>query len=111
MIAVILLATCIVAETLLELCYKGAAQAGDGVVATLRHPLTWAGIGLWAIQAIAWILTLRQLPLSVAYPINCLTYVTVPFASWLVLKERITVRQMIACTLVAAGVVLIARTA
>ncbi|MDC7693657.1 permease [Asticcacaulis sp. DXS10W] len=108
MIALLLLGLCIVAETALELCYKRAADATDGVVAALLHPLTWLGLGLWAVQAIAWILVLRGLPLAVAYPVNCLTYVTVPLASLVVLKEKLTARQVGACVLIASGVALVA---
>lgn len=108
MIAFGLLAVCIFAETLLELCYKRAVEGGGGVIGALKHPLTWLGIGLWAIQAVAWILSLRTLPLAVAYPVNCLTYVTVPLAGWLVLKEKFSLRQLLASFLIAAGVVLVA---
>ncbi|WP_443751315.1 permease [Asticcacaulis solisilvae] len=108
MIAFALLGLCVVAETLLELCYKRAADAGNGVAGALMHPLTWLGIGLWAVQAVAWIFTLRVLPLAIAYPVNCLTYVTVPLAGWLVLREKLSPRQLWASVLIASGVALIA---
>jgi len=44
----------------------------------------------------------------VAYPVNCLTYVTVPLASLVVLKEKLTARQVGACVLIASGVALVA---
>ncbi len=108
MMAFVLLAVCIIAETTLELCYKHATSLAPGVMSALRHPLTWLGIGLWLAQAIAWILTLRVLPLAIAFPINCLTYITVPLAGWLVLKERLSRRQMLASLLIFGGVILVA---
>jgi drug/metabolite transporter (DMT)-like permease len=108
MIAFVLLGLCIAAETALELCYKRAADAGDGVAGALMNPFAWLGIGLWAVQAVAWIFALSALPLAVAYPVNCLTYVTVPLAGWLVLRERLSWRQVWASVLIASGVALVA---
>jgi len=103
---------CVTAETCLELCYKvasnRAAAGGGGVLTTLREPMTWLGVALWAVESIAWVLVLRTLPLSQAYPAMCLTYLTIPLACRLLLKEGLSARKLWASALIAVGVALIA---
>ena len=106
-----LLAFCIFAETLQQLSFKlGSAranQASGGPLAVLAEPLIWAGLGLWVVESIAWVLVLQRLPLSVAYPLMTLTYATVPLAGVLVLGERISGRRMAGAGLIFAGVALV----
>lgn len=107
-----LLAFCIAAETVQQLSFKlgaGKAEAAPhffrGVV---LQPLIWIGAALWAIESIAWVLVLQRAPLSMAYPVMTLTYATVPLAGLVLLKERMTARQMVGAGLIFAGVVCVA---
>lgn len=106
-----LLAFCVTAETVQQLSFKlgtGRAQAEHGFArGILLQPLIWTGVALWVIESIAWVLVLQRSPLSLAYPMMTLTYASVPLAGLVLLKERMTRRQMAGAGLIFAGVVLV----
>jgi drug/metabolite transporter (DMT)-like permease len=106
-----LLAFCILAETIQQLSFKlGAVRAAEAPPRSLRilsDPLIWAGLGLWVVESVAWVLVLQKLPLSVAYPLMTLTYATVPLAGLVVLGERMSRRRLAGAGLIFAGVVLV----
>ena len=106
-----LLAFCIVAETVQQLSFKvggGRAEAQASFVRGLAlQPLIWLGLALWVVESIAWVLVLQKAPISMAYPVMTATYATVPLAGLLLLKERMTGRQMLGAGLIFGGVVLV----
>lgn len=109
-VALALLAFCIVAEVVRELCFKAgatrAAAGGSGYVrALLRTPLVWAGILAWAVEVVAWVAVLERVPLGIAFPVMTLTYAAVPVAGIVCLRERLARGQLVGAALVAAGVV------
>lgn len=110
--ALALLAFCVLAETGQQLCFKAGADrvpsGGGAVLGPLRQPLIWAGIALWSLEVVAWILVLQKTPISVAYPVMTLVYVGVPFGGVLLLGERISRRQIWGAVLVAFGVLCVA---
>jgi undecaprenyl phosphate-alpha-L-ara4N flippase subunit ArnE len=106
---VVLLALCVVAEVARELCFKLAALRSspemDGYfLRVVRKPLTWSGMVLWALEAVAWVAVLGSVPLSVAFPIATLTYAAVPVAGVLILRERLSRGQIMGAVLVTTGV-------
>jgi len=110
--ALALLAFCIAAETVQQLSFKvGSAKAETApsfVRAVVTHPLIWLGILLWVVESIAWVLVLQRSPLSMAFPVMTLSYATVPLAGLLLLRERMTLRQMLGAGLIFSGVLLVA---
>lgn len=106
-----LLAFCVLAETAQQLSFKvGAARAeGSGAFAgaVLSQPLIWAGVGLWVVESIAWVMVLQRLPLSAAYALMTLSYATAPVAGLVLLKERASRRQLLGIGLIFAGVALV----
>lgn len=110
--AVGLLGFCVLAETVQQISFKaGAERAQRAPVwtrAILAQPLIWAGVALWAIESVGWVLALQRIPLSRAYPLMTLSYATVPLAGVLLLRERMAPRQLLGAALVVAGVALVA---
>jgi undecaprenyl phosphate-alpha-L-ara4N flippase subunit ArnE len=106
-----LLGFCIFAETVQQLSFKvgaGRAERADGWArSVLAQPLIWAGVAIWMVESIAWVQVLQRLPLSHAYPLMTLTYATVPLAGVLLLRERMTRRQLAGAGLIFAGVALV----
>lgn len=106
-----LLAFCILAETLQQVSFKVGVARTDRrpqwLLAVLTEPLVWAGVGLWVVESIAWVLVLQRLPLSVAYPLMTATYATVPLAGFLVLGERMSWRRIGGAVLIFVGVALV----
>lgn len=104
-----LLAFCVMAETVQQLSFKlGAARAGEAegfATSALLQPLIWLGAAIWVVESIAWVLVLQKAPLSLAYPVMTLTYAAVPLAGLLLLKERMSRKQMAGALLIFAGVV------
>jgi undecaprenyl phosphate-alpha-L-ara4N flippase subunit ArnE len=103
-----LLAFCIAAETVQQLSFKGGANRAGAAVGfiqgVLRQPLVWAGVAIWAVESVAWVLVLEKTPLSLAYPVMTLSYAAVPLAGVLVLKERVSRRQLAGAALIFLGV-------
>jgi multidrug transporter EmrE-like cation transporter len=95
----------------------GAARLGDldepnlaGRLITNYHLL--AGLALFAVNVVFYILALARLNLSVAYPIMMAGgVVIIVAASVLLLHEALTMRQAIGLFLLIAGIVLVAERA
>ncbi|MBN2343418.1 MAG: EamA family transporter [Deltaproteobacteria bacterium] len=86
----------------------------NGLSATIKHYLTsWpviVGLGLFALNVIAYTQALSKLPLSVAYPIMVsLTGLIVIGGSLLLFKESISHLQWIGFALIICGVILVAK--
>jgi drug/metabolite transporter (DMT)-like permease len=69
----------------------------------------WIGCGLivYAFGTGFWVLCLRYLDLSYAYPFTGLTYVLVLAASWLLLDERASIPRLVGVLAICMGVALI----
>lgn len=76
-------------------------------VATNRWLLI--GAALHAVALALWVVGLRSIELSVAYPFIALGFVLVAFLSYLFLGEAIGVARLGGMLLIVAGVLLIAR--
>ncbi len=97
-----LIGFCILTEAARELCFKQAANASS-LPKILVEPIVWLGIGFWAIELVAWTNTLEHVPLSLAYPLMSLSYVTILLAGALVFRERVNKRHAIGALLITAG--------
>lgn len=64
----------------------------------------WLGLCGAVLASICWILTLRQLSVSVAYPFMALSFVIVPAGALVFLREHVTALQWLGCCLIVAGV-------
>lgn len=66
----------------------------------------WVVLGLCGavLAAVCWILALRQLSVSVAYPFMALSFVIVPAGALLLLGERVNTMQWLGCCLIVIGV-------
>jgi len=70
-------------------------------------PWVVGGLMVFGVSAVAWLLTLAHVPLSVAYPFNALGYVAILIASSVLLHERTNPWMWLGTLLVGAGLVLI----
>lgn len=67
------------------------------------------GLVCYALGTFLWLMVLKLLDLSVAYPMISLTYPVVVFLSFLVFGEPVTLRQMIGIVAIIIGVSLVYR--
>jgi multidrug transporter EmrE-like cation transporter len=92
-----------------------AAVEVAGPVSTLitafRSPLVWLGLALYGLGALAWILVLTRLNLSLAYPFLALNFVLIAVASRVFLGESIPVIRWAGIAVICVGIFLIARSA
>lgn len=104
-----LISFCILTEAAREICFKHAAH-NTNFVAALIKPVTWLGIGFWAVELIAWILVLEQVALSVAFPLMALVYVAVVAAGAWIFNEPVNQRHALGALIITAGVACVGAT-
>ncbi len=68
-----------------------------------------AGLFLYAVLTLAWVWILKSVPLSKAYPFVALAFVFTPLLSKLVFGEVLNIAYFLGMALIAAGVIVIAR--
>lgn len=102
-----LLAVTVAAISSGQLLFKLASNAwgpGSGLSGLLQVGWFWAGLVVYGGATLGWLMLLRTVPLSVAYPFFALAFFIVPLLSWWVLGEPMGLRQWTGAALIAAGV-------
>jgi multidrug transporter EmrE-like cation transporter len=91
----------------------GQARA-DGllslVITILQSPLILLGLVFYAVGALAWIAVLQRMDLGYAYPFLALNFVLITLASGLFLGEPVPLLRWAGIALIAAGILVVART-
>jgi undecaprenyl phosphate-alpha-L-ara4N flippase subunit ArnE len=103
-IAILGVAITILLETGQQLAFKHASKA-----AGLKPWWMLLGAGMYAPQQLCWMFTLTLLPLAIAAPLLGASYVTVPLASGLVFREKISKKRWLGILLIVCGIALISR--
>jgi len=81
--------------------------AAPSFLAQLLRPSTIIGLALYGATAFLYIIALRKLPVSVAFPSVSLSYALVAVAAHFLFGEPFGRKQIAGITLVTAGVLLI----
>ena len=90
------------------LLVESAAGTFMNILRAIMQPLTLAGLGLYVVGTLIWILVLSRVPLSVAFPMMSMSYFLVVILSATMLNERVRWRPAIAgLVLISIGVSLI----
>ena len=84
-------------------------KAPSMLFSALMNPLVLAGLAVFAISALSWLLVLSRVNLSIAYPMVSLGYIAVVILSRFVLNENIRPITIVGCLFIGLGVFLIAR--
>jgi multidrug transporter EmrE-like cation transporter len=80
------------------------------LMTVLFHPWVVVGLGLYAGAALVWLLVLSRVDVSLAYPFVGLGFVVTMVLAWAFLGEAVTPMRMAGTLLIAAGIVVLART-
>lgn len=72
-------------------------------------PSFLAGGILYVAATGLWLVILSKLPLSIAYPVQSLSYVLGLIGAWFIFKESINMNQIIGILLIISGVFFIAK--
>ncbi len=92
----------------MQIASSRAAQAGGSLAAgAATSPWVLLGLAVFGISAIAWLVTLSRVPLSVAYPFNALGYLGILAVSILVLHERANVLTWAGSLMVVSGLIVV----
>ncbi|MEP2990806.1 MAG: EamA family transporter [Parasphingorhabdus sp.] len=84
---------------------------GNEAFALAQNPLIWSGLFLYGLGAVLWLFVLGRVPLSVAYPFVGMGFILTMAAGALVLGEEMSAARIGGTLLIAAGCVLVARSA
>ena len=121
LIALILLSVSLAAVAQLTLKHgmnavnDGLAGARFGVdgrsfAALLRTPAIYAGLFLFGLSALVWLVVLSRASLSFAYPFAALTYVLILLFDLLILDETVPPLRWAGVAFIAVGIFLVSRT-
>jgi small multidrug resistance pump len=88
----------------------GAMRTGEAA-AQILDPFTLLGLGAYACAALFYIVAIRRLPLSLAYPTVSLGYAIVAIAAHFLWGERIGAGQVAGIVLIWCGILLLHRSA
>jgi multidrug transporter EmrE-like cation transporter len=89
---------------------SGIVQGLVGLIRTIvTTPLVLLGLALYGVGALAWIVVLRRMDLSHAYPFLALNFVLIALISRLVLGESLPVLRWMGIGVICAGILLVAR--
>ena len=89
-----------------QILLKMGADAPD-FVSQLMRPSTIAGLALYGSAAFLYLIALRKLPVSVAFPSVSLSYAIVAVAGHFLFGEPFGIKQLGGIALIMGGVVLI----
>ena len=74
-------------------------------------PWTWSALFAAAVTGTLYVISLRQLELSVVQPLFALVFVVVPLAAVVVLGEHLPPLRIIGLVLIFIGVIMVGQTA
>lgn len=86
-----------------------SGPAGDSVLAIVRltlQPVVIVALVLYGGAVVLWVVTLQQVPLSLAYPFMALGFVLTPLAGALVFNEPLDLRYCIGMGMIVGGIYL-----
>lgn len=92
---------------------KATATADGRSLALVAATSPWilGGLVIFAVSAVAWLVTLSRVPLNIAYPFNALGYVVILVASAAFLHERTNAWTWVGTVLVVSGLIVVVTTA
>jgi multidrug transporter EmrE-like cation transporter len=109
------IATSVAAQTLIKISVSqpGSTQLSNFnpfaiILLIFKSPLLIAGLALYGVGALSWIMVLSRLNLSYAYPFLALNFVLIALVSRLVLGESIPLMRWFGILLICGGIIAIA---
>ena len=90
-----------------QILLKAGADGPVDMLSQLLRPATVLGLGLYAASAILYIVALRRIPVSIAFPSVSVSYVIVALISYFAWSEPLGWPQLVGIGLICGGVVLL----
>jgi multidrug transporter EmrE-like cation transporter len=73
------------------------------------NPPILAGLALYVVSVVFWILALSRVDVSIAYPMLSVGYIVTAVAGWLLFAEAVSATRVAGIFIIIAGVWLVAR--
>jgi drug/metabolite transporter (DMT)-like permease len=80
-------------------------------IASMTDPLLFAAVGLYGLLGVIWLLILRELPLSIAYPFVAVSFAVTPVLAWTALGDRPQGLYFVGIAFICLGVAITQRAA
>jgi multidrug transporter EmrE-like cation transporter len=93
-----------------QIVLKSGAVGAPSLTAQLFNPLTIIGLGVYACAAIAYVVALNKIPVSVAFPSVAASYAVVAVLAHFLWNEPLGLPQLGGIALIAGGIILIHQT-
>jgi len=93
-----------------QILLKAGAERTAGVVAQFLDPFTILGFATYTIAAVFYIIAIKKIPLSQAFPSVSASYVIVAVLGHLLWGEPLGVPQFAGIALIAGGILLLHQT-
>lgn len=108
MLALVSVSLGAVGQLLLRAGSKSLAGSSfaDTLLGALSHPSVIAGLALYGLSAVIWLMVLSRLELTVAYPLGASGYVLVVALAWFA-GEQIPPLRWLGVLLIVVGVLLV----
>ena len=90
-----------------QIALKSGALGSPTVAAQFVNPLTLLGFAIYVVAAVCYILALKKIPVSVAFPSVAASYAAVAIIAHLLWNEPFGWPQVAGLALIGAGILLI----
>jgi drug/metabolite transporter (DMT)-like permease len=90
---------------------EGSASFLVYIVSLLLDPWVWSALIAAVVTGVLYVITLRQLELSVLEPLFALVFILVPLAAVFILGEQLPPLRIVGLVLIFVGVILVGKTA
>jgi len=113
LIAVVLMAYANVALKIRITALGGSSSVSwlSYILSMILDPWAWSALIATIVTGLLYVITLRQLELSLAQPLFALVFVVVPLAAVLILGEHLPLLRIVGLILIFVGVILVGQTA
>ncbi len=102
-----------IAELFLKIGARNTAHLNEHLswsgVTGLASIWTWFGIVFIVLSLLSWLSVLRNMPLSIAFPLSNVVHVTIPLSCWIFLGEIISGRRWLGIALLLIGLFVVAK--
>jgi small multidrug resistance pump len=90
-----------------QIVLKSGATASQTVAAQFANPLTLLGLGIYVLAALLYIVALKKIPVSIAFPSVAASYAAVAIIAHLMWNEPFGWPQVGGLVLIGSGILLI----
>lgn len=91
-----------------QLFFKLGANAGHWMK-IIQSPSLWVGLLCYGSSTVLWVYSLSKVRLGAAYAFTAVTFVGVYIASFVILREAVTVPKVLALLLIVSGFLMLTK--